>query len=289
MYPENHLHGALFAISAALMFAAMGATIKVISAGLPTEMAVFFRNFFGLIALLPWLWSGGVRALATQHFNAHLMRSLAGVAAMYCFFYAIHRLPLSEAVLLNFTAPLFMPFVVLFWFKESVSRALWWAILVGFMGILLILKPGMAMFSPAALIGLASGALAALAVANIRRMAETEPTTRIVFYFCIISTLVSAIPLLWHWQTPEPALWGFMILSGVFATAGQLLLTRSYALASASFIGPFTYSSVVFATIIGWLLWKESPHALTLAGALLVCMAGIIAMRQVGAPVEIKK
>ena len=289
MYPENHLHGALFAITAALMFAAMGTTIKIVSAGLPTEMAVFFRNFFGLIVLLPWLWRGGVRALATQHFNAHLMRSLAGVAAMYCFFYAIHRLPLSEAVLLNFTAPLFMPFVVLFWFKESVSRALWWAILVGFMGIILILKPGMAMFSPAALIGLASGALAALAVANIRRLAETEPTTRIVFYFCIISTLVSAIPLLWSWQTPEPTLWVFMILSGMFATAGQLLLTRSYALASASFIGPFTYSAVVFATIIGWLLWDESPHALTLAGALLVCMAGIIAMRQVGAPGAIKK
>ncbi len=289
MYPENHLHGALFAISAALMFAAMGATIKVISADLPTEMAVFFRNLFGLIALLPWLLHGGVRALATQHFNAHLMRSLAGVAAMYCFFYAIHYLPLSEAVLLNFTAPLFMPFVVLIWFRESVSRALWGAIAVGFIGILLILKPGMAMFSPAALIGLASGALAALAVANIRRMAQTEPTTRIVFYFCIISTLVSVVPLLWRWQTPDPALWGFMILSGIFATAGQLLLTRSYALASASFIGPFTYSSVVFATIIGWLLWGENPHALTLSGALLVCVAGIIAMRQVVVPAGLKK
>jgi drug/metabolite transporter (DMT)-like permease len=289
MYPENHLHGALFAISAALMFAAMGATVKVISVDLPTEMAVFFRNFFGLMALLPWLLRGGISALATQHFNTHLLRSLAGVAAMYCFFYAIHHLPLSEAVLLNFTAPLFMPFVVLIWFKESVSRALWWAILAGFLGIILILKPGMAMFSPAALIGLASGALAALAVANIRRMTETEPTTRIVFYFCIISTLVSAIPLAWHWQMPDPALWGFLVLSGVFATAGQLLLTRSYALASASFIGPFTYSSVVFATIIGWLLWDENPHALTLAGALLVCVAGIIAMRQVSAPQQLKK
>lgn len=289
MYPENHLHGALLAITAALMFAAMGATIKTLSADLPTEMAVFFRNFFGLLVLLPWLLRGGVRALATQRFHAHLMRSLAGLAAMYCFFYAIRYLPLSEAVLLNFTAPIFVPFVALFLLKESVSRQLWWAILVGFVGVTLILKPGMAMFSPAALIGLASGALAALAVANIRRMAETEPTTRIVFYFSIISTLVSAIPLLWHWQTPQPALWGLMILSGIFATAGQLLLTRSYALASASFIGPFTYSSVVFATIIGWLLWDESPHALTLSGALLVCVAGIIAMRQVGSPMTVGK
>lgn len=279
MYPENRAHGAAFAIAAAFMFAAMGAAIKTASAHLPTEMVVFFRNFFGLLALLPWLLRGGVRALATRRFGSHLTRSLAGLAAMYCFFYAIAKLHLAEAVLLNFTAPLFTPFIALLWLHERVERNVWWAIAVGFVGVALILKPGMDIFSPAALIGLASGALAAFAVVNIRRMSETEPTTRIVFYFSTISVAVSALPLLWRWQTPDAEALGLMVVAGIFATSGQLLLTRGYALAPAALVGPFTYSSVVFAALFGWLLWGEMPDALSLAGAVLVCLAGIMAMR----------
>lgn len=280
MYPENRAHGAAFAIAAAFMFAAMGAVIKAASAHLPNEMVVFFRNFFGLLALLPWLLRGGMRALATQRFGSHLTRSLAGLAAMYCFFYAIAKLHLAEAVLLNFTAPLFTPFIALLWLHERVERNVWWAIIVGFVGVALILKPGMDIFSPAALIGLASGALAAFAVVNIRRMSETEPTTRIVFYFSTISVIVSALPLLWRWQTPGPETLGLMVVAGIFATSGQLLLTRGYALAPAALVGPFTYSSVVFAALFGWLLWGEMPDALSLAGAVLVCLAGIMAMRK---------
>ncbi|MDX1251876.1 MAG: DMT family transporter [Gammaproteobacteria bacterium] len=280
MYPENRAHGALLAIAAAFMFAAMGAVIKAASAHLPNEMVVFFRNFFGLLALLPWLLRGGVRALATQRFGSHLTRSLAGLAAMYCFFYAIAKLHLAEAVLLNFTAPLFIPFIALLWLHERVERNVWWAIIVGFLGIALILKPGMDIFSPAALIGLASGALAAFAMVNIRRMSETEPTTRIVFYFSTVSVIVSALPLLWRWQTPGPEALGLMVVAGIFATSGQLLLTRGYALAPAALVGPFTYSSVVFAALFGWLLWEEMPDALSLAGAVLVCLAGIMAMRK---------
>lgn len=280
MYPENRAHGALLAIAAAFMFAAMGAVIKAASAHLPNEMVVFFRNFFGLLALLPWLLRGGVRALATQRFGSHLTRSLAGLAAMYCFFYAIAKLHLAEAVLLNFTAPLFTPFIALLWLHERVERNVWWAIIVGFVGVALILKPGMDIFSPAALIGLASGALAAFAVVNIRRMSETEPTTRIVFYFSTVSVIVSALPLLWRWQTPGPEALGLMVVAGIFATSGQLLLTRGYALAPAALVGPFTYSSVVFAALFGWLLWGEMPDTLSLAGAVLVCLAGIMAMRK---------
>lgn len=279
MYPENRARGAMFAIAAAFMFAAMGAVIKTASAHLPTELVVFFRNFFGLLALLPWLLRGGVRGLATQRFGSHVARALAGLAAMYCFFYAIAKLHLAEAVLLNFTAPLFIPFIALLWLRERVEHNVWWAIAVGFVGITLILKPGMDIFSPAALIGLASGALAALAVVNIRRMSETEPTTRIVFYFSIISVIVSALPLLWSWQTPGPQALALMAVAGIFATSGQLLLTRGYALAPAALVGPFTYSSVVFAALFGWLLWGEMPDTLNLTGAVLVCLAGIMAIR----------
>lgn len=261
------------------MFACMGATIKTITPHLPNEMVVFFRSLFGLLALLPWLLGGGIGALATARLRHHLLRSLAGVSAMYCFFYAIGHLPLAEAVLLNYTAPLFIPFIALAWLREPLTRGAAWAVLLGFCGVALILKPGAGLFTGGAFVGLASGALAALAIVTVRSMSDTEPAPRIVFYFGVVSTAVSAVPLLWSWQTPQPELWGPIAATGVFATLGQLLLTRGYALGPASQIGPFTYSAVPFAAGLGWFLWNENPDALSLGGAVLICLAGVLALR----------
>lgn len=282
---QDRSRGALLVVFAALMFACMGATVKTITAQLPNEMAVFFRNMFGLIALLPWLLRGGTAALATRRLRHHLLRSLAGLSAMYCFFYAITHMQLAEAVLLNYTAPLFIPFVAFILLREPITRGTLWAGIIGFCGIALILRPGAGLFTLTALVGLASGALAALAVVTVRGMSDTEPAPRIVLYFSTLSTAVSAVPLLWSWQTPEPALWGLFAAAGIFATAGQLFLTRGYALGPAGQIGPFTYSAVPFATALGWLLWSERPGALSMGGALLICLAGILALRS-GHPPE---
>lgn len=277
--PVNRLKGALYGVVAALMFAAMGATIKQVSGQVSHELVVFFRCFFGLLALIPVLIYNGFTQLKTTHLSGHVWRTVAGIAAAYCFFFALANMPLAEAVLFNFTAPLFIPFVAYFWLKERVGWSVRVAILVGFVGVTLILKPGAGAFTPAAIIGLASGLLAAVAVANIRRMARTEPTLRIVFYFSLIGTLISVIPLAWIWQTPPRAVWGLLVLMGVFATAGQLLLTHAYTQAPAATVGPYTYTAVIFAAAFGWLLWDEQPDAWSLLGTLLVCAAGILAMR----------
>ncbi len=265
---------------AALMFASMGATIRVLARELDNTQIVFFRNLFGLLVLLPWLLQQGIGRLRTQHIPLHLVRSLAGLTAMYCFFYAIAHLPLSEAVLLNFSAPLFIPFIAAFWLAEAVAPRVAWAIGFGFLGIVLILKPGVGLFTPAALIGLASGILAALAMVALRKLTRTEPSSRVVFFYGVICTCVSAIPLLWDWQLPSPAMLLLLCLTGILATAGQLLLTRGYSYAPAAQIGPFTYTSVLFAAGYGWWLWGEVPGWLSLAGTLLIVVASILAMRR---------
>jgi drug/metabolite transporter (DMT)-like permease len=280
-YPNQPLAGALFVLSASLTFAALGALIKVVSTSLSNEMVVFFRNLCALIFILPWIWYkrplGGIK---TAFFQLHLLRTLAGLGAMYCFFYAIAHLQLSEACLLASTAPLFIPVVAYLWIREPVAQKVRVAIIIGFIGIVLILKPGLGVFQPIAIVGLAAGVFVALAMVSIRRMSTSEPTIRIVFYFTVLGTLISAVPLVWSWQSPQPKIWWLLVLIGLLAAVGQMLLTKGYSLAPAAQVGPFTYGNVVFATVLGWLFWDESLDYLTWVGAFMICIAGIITTRR---------
>ncbi|HYA38643.1 MAG TPA: DMT family transporter [Candidatus Methylomirabilis sp.] len=282
MHSENLRRGAAFMISSGLLFAAMGAMIKYIAAHLPNEMVVFFRSAMGLVALLPWIWRRGFGQLRTKRLHGHLTRGLAGLAAMYCYFYAIAHMPLAEATLLNYSTPLFVPFIAWLALKEKISHRLWAAIGLGFLGILLILKPGLSLFTPVSLIGVSAGVFAALAMTSIRELTRSEPTLRIVFYFSAVGTVVSAMPLAWSWQAPEPGLWMLLVGMGIVGSLGQLLLTRAYSYAPAAHVGPFSYSTVVFAAGVGWLFWGEVPDALSFVGAVLVCLAGILTIRIAG-------
>jgi drug/metabolite transporter (DMT)-like permease len=153
-------------------------------------------------------------------------------------------------------------------------------VLVGFVGVLLILKPGSALFSPAGLVGLCSGVLAATAMTNIRYISDTEPATRIVFYFALCATGISAVPMGWAWQMPTGVAWLLMMCAGLFATLGQLTLTHAYSLAPAARIGSLIYSTVVFAGLIDWWIWNDVPDAYSVAGALLVAGASVLATRR---------
>lgn len=270
--------GAAFAIAAALAFAAMGAMIKFAAAELPNTVVVFLRNGFGLLMLAPWLLRPGLAGLATKRPLAHLIRAAVGLSAMYCFFYAIARMDLAGAVLLNYSQPLFIPFIAWLWVRERPPARLFPAVVIGFVGVALILKPDTGLISFPGLIGLASGILAAIAMVAIRRMADTEPTTRIVFYFTVFGTLISAVPAALAWRAPSAAAWLAMLCAGTFATAGQLLLTRAYTLAPAAHVGSLIYAAVVFAATFGWLFWDEVPDLLDAGGTLLVILAGTIAV-----------
>lgn len=187
--------GAVLMLAACLAFAAAGALVKQVSSTLPNEMVVFFRSLSGLLVLAPWFISQGPRYFATRHLGSHFLRAFTGLIAMYCYFYAIAHMPLAEAVLLNYTAPLFIPLIALFWLAEVFNPRLWWPILIGFAGIGLILKPGSSLLEPLAVIGLAAGVFSALSMVGIRRLTTTEPATRVVFYFGLFTTLASAVPL----------------------------------------------------------------------------------------------
>jgi drug/metabolite transporter (DMT)-like permease len=265
-------------LASALLFAGVGALVKVASSVLPTEVIVFFRNAVATVLLVPWLMTRrGRLTLKTNCLHLHLLRAAAGLGAMYCFFIALKLLRLADAMLLCYTLPIFIPIFEWLWLREPVGRPTKAAVMVGFIGITLVLKPGFGMFQAASLVGLASGMLAALAIVGIRRMTVTEPVLRIVFYFTMFGTVVSSIPLAWTWQNPEGHMLGELCMMGALAVLAQMCLTKGYSLAPAGQVGPFSYGNVVFAALLGWLIWGETLDGLTIVGAVLTCLAGIIA------------
>ena len=276
--------GALYMVASALLFASMAASVGVAARELPNAPIVFFRHFIMLVFLLPWLWREGRHALDTEDLQGHVVRGLAGVSAVACYFFAIARLRLADAVLLNQSMPLFIPLVERAWLGERIPPRLWGVLALGFAGLLLILRPGTGVFEPVALVGVASAVFASVSQVGIRRLTRTEPVTRIVFYFGLVASVVAAPPAAWWWKSPSAGTWAVLLLMGVFATVGQLTLTRAYLHAPAASVGPFLYAGPVFAGLLDWLIWDRLPDALFVVGAIVVIMAATLALRLGGAP-----
>jgi drug/metabolite transporter (DMT)-like permease len=263
--------GATHALYAAAAFALTGACIKAAAPRTPNEVVVFVRSAVSLLTLLPWALGHGWSSLRTQRLGGHLWRAAFGVAAMYAFFYAIGRLPLASAMLLTYSTPRWVPFIAWLWIHERPPFIVFPAAALGLVGIALIVKPGtQAVPVVAGLVGVASGILAACAMVSIRRISDTEPAARIVFYFAALATLISAVPMAWAWQRPSPQDLLLLVGAGVTATVGQLNLTKAYGCAPAARVGPFTYFAVVFSAILAWALWGEALDRWSILGALVV-------------------
>lgn len=262
------------------MFALLGAFVRAASAMLPNEMVVFFRNALVLVFLMPLFAARrSLPVMSGGKMHLHVLRASAGLVSMYCYFYALAHMKLAEAVLLSYTSPLFIPIIAFLWLHEPLNRRIRIAVLIGFAGVLLILKPGLSIFQPVALVALSAALFASLAMVTIRRMSDTERPESIVFFFTLLSTVISAVPLTWAWQVPGREALVILVFLGLAAMAGQLLMTKGYGLAPAAQVGPFVYCSVVFASIIGWVFWGESLDPLSVVGSLLVFLAGITAAR----------
>jgi len=267
------LHGFLPAFLSACCFAVMATCIKIASTELPAPQLVFFRSVVGLLIILPLILPRGYTFIKTPVLKLHMFRGFISLCAMTCFFYAIGHVGLSESTLLNATSPLFVGLLAFPILKEKINLRTSIALVIGFIGVGFILKPGTSLFTLAALIGLCSGFFIASAKILVRYMASTEPVMRTVFYFSIFSTLYSAILMIWFWQTPNMHDVSIMILAGICATGGQTLLTYSFTHNEAVTVAPFTYVTVVIATLIGWLGWNELPDISSGIGAVLIISA----------------
>lgn len=270
---------------AAALFALMSVLVKHASATFSPAELVFYRSAFGLVAIWVVIVARQRRLfapLATPHVKAHVWRGLSGFAALVLFFFALAQLPLATAVTLNYTAPLFLAALSAWWLHERHGRGLVGAVLLGFVGIVLLLRPTVqAQAWLPALAGLVSGMLAAVAYVNVKQLGRLgEPEWRVVFYFTLISTAGGAA---WMaaagFHVPRAADWPWLVGIGVTATVAQLALTRAYHRGRTLTVGSLAYTTVGFSALYGVLLFGERLPWMAWLGMALVAAAGVWAVR----------
>ncbi|QDK97401.1 DMT family transporter [Acinetobacter tandoii] len=260
-------------MTSALLFSIMGVCIRFASETVDNPTVVFFRNAVGLFIFIPMLLKHGFSFIKTDKLWMHTWRSIVGLAAMYGFFYAIAHLKLSNAMVFSYSSPIFIPLIAYFFLKERISKGMIIAAVIGLMGVLLVAKPDQGVFNAISFIGLGACFLSAMAFVTVRALTNTEPPERIVFYFCIFGTLISSIPMYWHWRVFTIKELALLITVGLLANISQLFMSYAYSLAPAGQIGPMNYIAIIFAGIWGFVFWHEIPDLYSILGISIILMA----------------
>ena len=273
--------GALWMLVAGFLFGCMGVFVKLGATHFSHVELVFYRSFFGLLMVFVILRQQRV-SVVTRHWRNHLWRGISGSVALALFFYCITVLPLATAVTLNYTAPLFLTLFTMLVFKDKFHLPLAVAISLGFCGVVLLLHPTLQhdQLLPG-LLGLISGFLAGIAYLNVKQLGQIgEPGARIVFYFSLTASVCSGVWMLFdtvHAITPRDL--AILIGLGLSATLAQLSMTRAYRVGRTLVVGSMAYSTILFASLFGMMLWGETLPLTGWMGMALIIAGGVISLR----------
>jgi drug/metabolite transporter (DMT)-like permease len=267
-------------ILASAVYSGQALIVKTLGQRLDPFEIAFFRCAFGLIAVIPFL--AGTRGMVISGNPwMHVLRSIVGVAGMFCGFYAVTHLPLATATAISFTKPLFLIVLAVLFLGETVRWRRWTATAIGFLGVLIVVRPGSEVFSFAMVVALAGSFFIADVAVLVKKLSETDRNVTILFYFGVITTVVSAVPALFVWQNPTLLEWPLLLLVGVGAALGQYFSLRSLRIAEATAVMPYDYTRLLFAGFFGYTFFAEIPDFWTLAGiAVLIASTLYIAHRE---------
>ena len=259
------------------LFGAMEVLIKWKVADYPVHELVFFRAVFGLMPCFVMVWqAGGLKTLKTKRPGEHFLRSLVGLSAMWLVFSAYETMNLADVGAILFAAPLFLTAMAGPVLGETVGARRWTAVLVGFVGVLLIIKPGTTALQPAAIGALGAAFLFAVAMTLMRRLGTTESAATITFYLSVFITLVSLVLIATlGWVAPTPGDFLVLALIGLVGGTAQLFLTQSLRLGEAAVVSPLRYTSIIWAVLFGYIFWDALPDALVVAGLAIVISSGL--------------
>ncbi len=264
----------LMVLSTALL-AAMHAMVRGLSEHMHPFEVVFFRNLFGLVAVLPLLARGGLAVMRTRQPKLQILRSLTGIGGMMTWFYALSVVPIATATALSFMAAIFASLGAVVFLGERMRLRRWSAVLVGLVGALLVVRPGLAGFNPWAFLVLASTVMWGTSIVIVKQLGRTDSTVCIVAWMGIMMTVLSLPPALLVWTPPsaEELLW--LLLVGTLATLGHLSMTKALKLAEATAVMTVDYTRLIWASVIGYLAFGEIPDAWTWAGGSLIFASGL--------------
>ncbi len=274
-----NIQGMLLMIVAVTGFSGMAAALKFVSLELPFLVVILVRMVFGLLPLAPWVVRNGLSSLRTKRFGLHFARALNGYIALACFVYALGQLTIADVTAIGFARPLWVIPVAAILLGETVGWRRTMATLVGFAGVMVMLRPSGEM-DPAMLIALVYSFGACLTLILVKMLSSTEPPARIVFYHQALSFLLGLGPAIYFWETPTLAQCTIIAVSAFCGTAGHLCFARACKLADATVVAPMEYTRLIAAAGIGFVLFGEVPSIWIVPGTALIAGASLYIARR---------
>ena len=263
---SGNLRGIIWITVGTVLFALTDVVVKTLGHRFhPFELSLF-RYVVGFVMLAPVFWHMGRAELRTNRPGLHLGRLCLATIAQLGFFVSVINLKLADATAILFSKPLFTTVIAVFILSELVTKRRWVATAVGFMGVIIMMRPGAGVIDPVILIAVGSALTFAMANIMIRLMAPTEPPNRILFYYHIGGIAVLAVPASVVWQTPSGVEWGLLALIGVLTTLGMICWVRAYSIGEANALGPIEYVRLIYAGLFGYVLFGETIDIWTLVG-----------------------
>jgi len=266
---------ALLMIISSFFFALMGVCVRLASQSVPVTEIVLFRSVIGLILIIPIILFQGVSFIGHRPLML-IVRGVTGFLALSLYFFAISKIPLATAVMLNYTSPLFVAVLAPFVLREHFNVKIFLIILLGLVGVILIVKPHPHTDLFGALMGLVSGVFAACAYLSIGALRKNHSSLTIVFYFFWVSTVLS-IPFAYSsFKVPNFREFIYLAGTGIFATVAQILMTRAYRLGTTAATSAYSSSIVLFSLTFGMMIWKEIPTLISVMGGILVVISVVL-------------
>ena len=275
MFTRNQL-GVLYGIASVACFAMMDASVKWLDM-FPVGQVLFSRFFFGLIPILMLVPRSEFKTFyKTSRPKLHAFRAITGTLAIIALFIALREIPLADVVSLTFGGPIFVTLGSIFFLSEKVGIRRWLAVLIGFFGMLLIVKPAYEELNIFYIFPIIFCIFFACVALSIRSLSSTEPNYRIALYFSLLSMIVGLLTLPFGWVMPTKFELFLLIFTGLVGSVANILLTVSLRYAEASLVTPTKYLNLVFAILLGYFIWSEIPKLLTLVGAGLIIISSVI-------------
>ena len=278
---NNPIRGIVLMFVSTFFFAAMHAIIRYLTETLHPFEVAFFRNLFGLIFVVPWIIRFGLQPFRTTHLKLHIYRSLVNVVAMFSFFYAVAITPLAEVTALGFAAPIFATVLAALFLGEVVRLRRWTAVVIGFFGTLVILRPGFNEIGLGQLLVLNSTIFWAVALLLIKTLGRHDSSITIITYMSLLQLPLSFIPALFVWTWPPPDLWFWLLMIGLLGGGAQWLMTESLRVADTSVVMPLDFCKLPWTALLAYLAFAQVPDVFTwIGGAVIFGSAFYIAVRE---------
>jgi len=269
--------GIVISLIAYIFFITASSLVWNFQGRFPTIQIIFIQNCVSFLCILPIALRRGHLGLKTQVLPIHLFRDAAGILSYYLYFVAIRYLDLTDATILNYTAPFFVPFMWWIWMREKIDLHVWWSIIVGFIGVAVILNPSKQIFQEGFIFGLFAGLASAVAFVGLRLLnLKKEPMSRTLFYYFLFGVIFSSPFACIYWVWPSGGEWIEVITIGIATAVGQMLLTVAYRYGTASYLSPLGYSTVIYAGIVSWLIFDIPPGFRSVIGTILIIVGGTL-------------